>query len=477
VGQEIATTRFSPEDFAQARDRLLRETRLLSDWLEARRFSEEGFVAGFELEAWLIDRNFLPAPINDTYLDRLASPLVVPELARFNVELNGPPQPLSGKALSLIHSGLDATWRSCLDTANELGAWLLLIGILPTVTENDLSLANMTPVNRFFALNQQVLSERHGRPLHIHIAGRERLELLHRDVMLEAATTGFQLHLMVPAALFPRYYNASVIAAAPLVAASANSPFLFGRSLWEETRIPLFEQAVELGGYAGLDHSAMRRVTFGSGYIKHSALEPFAENLEHFPVLLPTQLDAAVESFPHLQLHNGTIWRWIRPLVGFGQDGTPHLRIEQRVMASGPTIVDQLANAALYYGLAHYLADLREAPESMLSFEQARENFYTAATHGFEARLTWLDGRGRPAAELLLEEVIPRAREGFERMGLDAGDRDVYFDILNARVRTRQTGAAWQRAFVERHGRDFNELTAAYLHHQRRGNPVHEWKV
>ncbi|MBM3357194.1 MAG: glutamate--cysteine ligase [Betaproteobacteria bacterium] len=474
MGKEIAITRFTAEDFLRARERLAAETKLLGEELAAGKFSAGDYVAGFELEAWIIDRNYYPAPINEPLFERVASALVVPELSRFNIEVNGASQHLSGRALSVLHAELEATWKRCLEAANELEAWPIVIGILPTIAEKDLCLANMSPRNRFFALNQQVLKQRHGEPLHIHIEGHERLELDHRDVMLEAATTSFQLHLQVPADRVPRYYNASVIAAAPLVAASANSPFLFGRALWEKTRIPLFEQAIEIGGYGGLEGSEVRRVTLGTGYLKDSAFEPFVENLNTYPVLLPTQLEEPARHYPHLRLHNGTIWRWVRPLVGFGEDGTRHIRIEQRVIPSGPTLVDQMANAALYYGLARHLADLPQAPERALPFKQARENFYAAATHGLEAELVWLDGHRIPATTLLLEELVPRAHEGLLRFGLERADAERYLGILAARVRTGQTGAAWQRAHAERHGRDFLKLTADYLHHQRRGEPVHE---
>lgn len=469
MGQEIQHIQFDPEDFARFERRLAVETELLGEWLRSGRFSAAGYMGGFELEGWLIDRHFFPAPINEAYLGRLASPLVVPELSKFNVELNGTPQPLSGNGLSLLEQELAETWRHCLRVAHELESTLILIGILPTVRESDLCLANISPLNRFHALNAQILQRRGGQPLRVKIDGAEPLDLLHGDVMLEAAATSFQVHMQVPADEAVRYYNASQILAAPLVAVSANSPYLFERQLWEETRIPLFEQAVATW--------EERRVTFGEAYLEQSPLEGFADNLRRFPVLLPVAFTSQAEEFCHLRLHNGTIWRWNRLLVGRDESGEPHLRIEQRVMPAGPSIVDMIANAALYLGAVRFLAGLSRAPETDLPFAQAKANFYRAARTGLAAEVVWLDGRPVKLGQLLLEELIPMAREGLQLLGLDEEEAGAYLSIIRNRVASGQTGAAWQKAYVARHGRDFFKLTAAYLEHQRSGLPVHEWGV
>jgi hypothetical protein len=474
MGQEISRIAFASRDFARFSERLAAETALLSAWLRDERLDQSAYVAGFELEAWLLDRNYFPLPGNEAYLARLNNPLVVPELSKFNVELNGTPQPLAGKVLRRLEEELTATWRDCLRVSHELGGTLIMIGILPTVREQDLRLENISPLNRYYALNEQILSARGGRPIHLDIRGRERLDRMHADVMLEAATTSFQVHLQAPAAEAVRYFNAAQILSAPMVALSANSPFLFEASLWEETRIPLFEQAVDVGDDA---HPEQRRVTFGSGYLQDTALECYRENIERFPVLLPITFDDAPERLRHLRLHNGTIWRWNRLLIGCEEAQTPHLRIEHRVMPAGPTIVDMIANAAVYLGASRFLAGLRVAPESDLAFARARENFYRAAREGLEARIVWLDGEQASVATVLLEEILPMAREGLKLLGVDDEDIERYLAIAKARVRTSQNGAAWQRAHVAKYGPDFFRLTADYLEHQRSAMPVHEWDV
>ena len=257
----------------------------------------------------------------------------------------------------------------------------MLIGTLPTIREEDLTLDNISPLNRYYALNAEVLRRRGGTPLRIDIDGRDRLVSEHYDVMMEAATTSFQIHLKTPARLAHRFYNASVAASGPILAACGNAPFLFGRTLWEETRIPLFEQAVVVPGPA--------RVSLGSGYAQASCLELFEENLRDYSALLPIAFDEPPEKLRHLRLHNGVIWRWNRPLIGFDDGNAPHFRIEHRILPAGPSLVDMIANAALYLGLARHLALGSASGDGGLPFEAARANFYAAARDGLDARLRW----------------------------------------------------------------------------------------
>jgi hypothetical protein len=480
MGQEINRIQFTPEDFRAFEERLVRESELLRQALAAGRFSESGYTGGFELESWLVDHNYFPAPINEPYLARLNDPLVVPELSKFNVELNGTPQSLAGNALSRMEAELTRTWQRCLDVAHQLDASLVMIGILPTISESQLVMKNVSPLNRYYALNEQVLQHRAGQPIRIRINGREQLDIVHHDVMLEAATTSFQVHLQTPAREALRYYNSSIILSAPMVAACANSPFLFGKDLWDETRIPLFEQAVDLGGFHGLDDPE-RRVTFGSGYLSDSPYECFEENLRRYPVLLPIRFDTPPEAFAHVRLHNGTIWRWNRMLIGSDEGGAPHLRIEHRVIPSGPSIADQIANAALYFGLVHFYAKLNpghsQPPEERMTFATARSNFYAAARHSLAAPFTWLDDVRTDARSLLLDELIPQAMFGLKQLGIAPDEAEHYLGIVRARVATGQTGSAWQRAYAEQTGRDFLLLSAAYLREQRSGKPVHEWDL
>ena len=477
MGQEIQSGRFNKHDFELFARHLREETDLLERWFREARLSHRHGLGGFELEAWLVDEAGRPAPVNREFMTLANDALVSPELSLFNIELNSTPQRVAGDALRVMHQELQANWARCGRVAARLGTHLVMIGILPTVAEQMLTLENMSHMQRYRALNEQVLRLRGGRPLSLDIQGAEHLHTQHGDVMLEAATTSFQIHLQVALEKAVRYFNATVILSAPMVAATTNSPLLFGRHLWRETRIPLFEQAVAVGGFAGAAFGPVRRVTFGTGYVRGSLMEFFRENLEHYPLLLPVALEEGAERLAHLRLHNGTIWRWNRPLIGFDADGAPHLRIEHRVVPAGPSVEDSIANAALFFGLSHMLAEQAVPPEATLDFARARENFYAAAKHGLQAQVTWIDGRHGSVGALLRQELLPLARTGLRRLGCDRRDIDRYLGVIEGRLANGQTGAQWQLDYRASHGGDLEALVAAYWRHQESGAPVHEWTV
>jgi gamma-glutamyl:cysteine ligase YbdK (ATP-grasp superfamily) len=475
MGQDVAAQHFQHRDFTRFAARLRAETDRLAALCDCGELSPHGGVAGLELEAWLVHPDGRPAPANEAFLAALALPSVVHELSKFNIELNVSPQPLAGRGLERLERELAETWRRCEAQAAGMGLGVVAIGTLPTVRDADLCPANMSNVTRYRALNEQVLRQRHGRAIRLAISGTETLASEHRDVMLEAGTTSLQAHLQAAPGEAVRLYNASLIASAATVALAANAPFLFGRALWHETRVALFEQALAIGSDAATCPEPVGRVTFGTGYARVSLAECFAENAALFPPMLPLDLGTPDTALAHLRLHNGTIWRWNRPLVGFDEDGTPHLRIEHRVMAAGPSIPDMAANLAGYYGYVRALADAPVAPESVLPFAVARENFYAAARLGLDAPAVGPDGQRHVLRELVLRDVLPAAQRGLERWGVDADLAGRYLSILESRARSGRTGADWQRRFAAACGRDMARLTREYAARQRTGAPVHTW--
>lgn len=476
MGQEIATTQFTSVDFEHFHDKLKAETGRLHNMLSEQRFSDKRVLAGLELEAWLLNKTMRPAPINHFFLEQLHDPMVNAELARFNIEFNTEPHPLQNQALTQLHQQLQSHWSNATQQAQKLDCELMMIGILPTLQQYDLSLLNMSPLNRYRALNEQILSAR-GKPVRLDITGNEHLKLEHYDVMLESAATSLQLHTQVPIASAHHYYNASILASAPMVAICANAPYLFGKDLWQESRIPLFEQAIESGGYNGAAAGPLKRVSFGTGFANHNIFECFNENLEHFPILLPVDLGPESEDLKHLRLHNGTIWRWNRPLIGFSADGTPHIRIEHRSPSAGPTIIDTIANAAFYFGLSNYLYDMLQHNPSPLSFAEAKDNFYQAARYGLDSHVTWFDGCHHRLHTLLEKELIPMAYRGLQSLQIDDKDAEKYLSIISQRVETQQTGSHWQRKFIAKYGHDYTRMTQFYLYHQQQSLPVSTWTL
>lgn len=491
MGQEITRSHFKKSDFERYRNKL--DAELL--WVK-KHFSSINsdtqlpLSIGFEMEICLLDQAGEPAQRNALFLQRIQETAIASqislELAQFNIELNSLVLQLQGSVLRELEQELKYLWDICSQVARDINCSLLMVGILPSLREEHLNLKNMSPMTRYKALNEQVLRSRKGRAIELDIQGSETLKSIHQDVMLESAATSFQLHLQIPLSRSVRFYNAAIILSAPIVAVSANSPFLFAKDLWCETRIPVFEQAVSVGGFDGAMFGPIKRVSFGSGYARDSLLECFEENNEHYPVLLPEVFASDVEDLAHLTLHNGTVWRWNRPLVAFTdkhctttgkQHRDYHLRLEHRVIPAGPSIVDSIANAALFYGAITALAHEYTIPEQQLSFVQAKENFYLCAKQGLKAKINWLEGKELPLKNLLLDSVLPLARNGLTQLGIDRADIDYYLGIIEQRTRSGQTGASWQRQYVEKYGKNMLALTRAYQKNQQSGRAVHEWQL
>ena len=475
MGEEITTSHFTTDDFERFKKRLQNETEELRGWFNGQMFSSHKPVAGYEMEAWLINKQSRPAARNEQFLKAANTPLYTAELAQFNIELNAKPANINSKFLSEFESDFQQHWLYCKTVAESIDCRVLSTGILQTLCDEDLSMKNISHMLRYKALNEQVLSQRNGLPLHLNISGHQSLKSEHHNVMLEAAATSLQIHLQAPLDMAHHYYNASLLISAPMVAISANSPYMFGKDLWSETRIPVFEQAVDIGGYSGAAQGPVHRVSFGTGYAHNSLMECFDENLQHFPVLLPMKFADEENRMRTVSLHNGTIWRWNRPLIGFDEDGTPHLRIEHRVIPSGPSVLDNIANMAFYFGLVEYYASGQKPPAELLDFSQVRNNFYTSARHGLDTKINWPDSKRCDMRHLILDKLINHAELGLNQLNLDKKDIEYYLGVIRSRAEQQQTGSQWQREFVARQGNDMQRLLETYYHNQQTGEPVHRW--
>ncbi len=464
MGQEIATSSFTNANFEQFQTQLRQETEQLRHYFETNQFAAEPAKCGLELEAWLTTPAGYPAPLNSALLAHLNHPLVGPELAKCNIEFNTTPQPCH--AFDQLYAELNETWQLACAAATDLDATLISIGTLPSAQLTDFKPEAMSPSERYRALNEQVMRQHPQRYADIHIAGRETFQHRCTDIMIEAATTSWQVHLQLHPQQAVRYYNAALIASAAVVALAANSPFLFGHDLWQESRIPLFEQVIDI------PHGPSR-VTFGQDYATHSLLDCFLKNLSDYPVLLPINFETPPEQFSHLSLHNGTIWRWNRPIIGTTPGQPPHLRLEHRIMAAPPTLIDGIASTAFFLGLVQALATQATPPETSLPFAAARDHFYAAAREGLLTSVTWLDGYTYTLQSLILTTLLPLAEAGLTALAMPTH----YLDIIRDRCASNQTGATWQRQFIHKHGPDFGDLVRCYHQHQATGTPVHTWSL
>jgi gamma-glutamyl:cysteine ligase YbdK (ATP-grasp superfamily) len=444
---------------------------------------------GLEVELNLVDGQAAPAPRNAEVLRLLRDPAWATELARFNVEVNIPPRRLGGQALA----GLEDEVRDVLTSADQAcrtaGCRMAMVGILPTLGELDVTGRAMSAVPRYQLLNEQIFAAR-GEEIRIVIDGTERLDTWLGTIMGESACTSLQLHLQVSPEEFGTYWNAAQSVAGVQVALAANSPFLFGRQLWHETRITLFEQATDTRPNELKVQGVRPRVWFGERWIT-SVFDLFEENLRYFPALLPLCDDedpAAVlrnggaPQLAELTLHNGTVYRWNRPVYA-ADDGLPHLRVENRVLPAGPTVADMMANAAFYYGLVRSLAEQERPVWTRMSFAAARDNLTEGARDGIDARLFW-PGLGEvPVTELVLRHLLPLARRGLALWGADTKIADRLLGIIEQRCLTGLNGATWQaatvRALEETRGLDraaaLREMTLCYLEHMNSNEPAHTW--
>lgn len=464
MGRAVDYRRFDAADYRRFGHQLNRETDQLRECFEQKTFAGGPITLGYEVETCLVDANGLPADANMGFLERLNMPTAVPELARCNVELNGLPRTIAGRGLADMQAELDEWMALARRTADSMGLYVLAIGILPTLRESDMTLKHLSPSPRYRLLNERVAELRGKDGVDIDIHGVEHYRGRFDSIMAESAATSFQLHLSLPPGQASRWYNAAQLVSGPLLAVSANSPFLFGQDLWAETRIPTFAQAVDTGN--------VHFVTFGDGYVD-SLMDLFESNRAEFPILLPAEMTDRGR-FDHLNLHNGSIWRWNRPIIGEADD--LRLRVEHRGLPSGPSVLDMVANCALFNGLVAGFGSGDTPLESYAEFSDARANFYRAARYGLEAEMHWRGGRVG-VSELYREQLLPAARDGLALLEVDDDLAAYYLEIIARRLSRGLSGAGWQREWVRLHGRDMAGLVQAYLDRQISGLPVAEWTL
>ena len=468
---------------------------LLTDLRALEKMLDDGLIEsgvrrfGCEQEMFLVDHAWRPAPVAIQVLDLLDEDNFTTELAQFNLEMNIEPMMLEGGCFSGLQVRIEELLDMARAAAHKVGAEVVLSGILPTLSKSDLTLDNITPKARYYALNE-ALNKMRGGAYRLRIEGRDELQIEHDSVMLEACNTSCQVHLQVDADEFAEKYNMAQAVLGPVLSVAVNSPLLFGKRLWAETRIAVFQQSLDTRSTTVHLREFSPRVRFGESWVKRSVTELFQADIANFRVLLAQdfgedpfgQLEAGtVPKLKTLQLHNSTMYRWNRPCYGISE-GRPHLRIECRALPAGPTVLDEVANAVFWIGLvrgAH--AEYGDITQK-LDFDEAKYNFLAAARHGLNAGFHWIDGEQLSASELILGRLLPLARAGLESR-VDSSELDKYLGVIRDRAESRRTGSSWMirslRGMKDRGtlSERLAALTAASVNNQRGRKPVHEWEV
>lgn len=490
MGEERVKLADSQEEVQQFMKYVLKDIRALDKMLEGDWFESDPIRIGAEQELCLVDRHSKAWPKAMEVLGKLddGEP-VTTELAKFNLEINLTPLEFAGDCLSRMEKDLQQRVDVVRETVEELGGDILLTGILPTIRKVDVDMKNLTPLQRYRALCKAINKLR-GEEFELRIQGMDELLMKFDSPLLEACNTGYQVHLQVTPDEFVRKYNIAQAITGPALAAAVGSPFLFGKRLWSETRIALFQQSVDTRTVGDHLRESSPRVTFGNEWVNESILEIFQEDTARYRVMLSSEVSEDVEKLlsegippklKALQVHNGTVYRWNRPCYGV-IDGKAHLRIENRVFPSGPTVTDEIANTAFWLGMLNKMEDYYPDIREVMDFDHARLNFVAASKLGLDTTFRWIDNKRVNASALILKELLPIAREGLEKASLDPSDINTYLGIIRDRVESGQTASNWMvnnyaSLMKENNAKEQSlaAITTAMIKNQKKGEPVHKW--
>lgn len=472
---------------------LLADVQALEFMLENGWFESGITRIGAEQEMVMVHKkNMRPACIAMEALDKMKDyPWVETELAKFNLETNLTPRELTGKCFSELEKENHDKLVKIQEKLDELEAQLVLTGILPTLSKHHLEMENLTPKKRYKALMEAIDQQLIGSAFELKLTGIDEMSIKHNSPLLEAVNTSFQVHLQVAPEDFVKMYNISQVLAAPVMAIAANSPLVFGKRLWHESRIAMFQQSIDTR--TSHDHMRERspRVSFGKQWLENSVLDIYKEDIARFRVLLSSDVkensldmikSKKVPKLRALQVHNSTVYRWNRPCYGISDNGKPHLRIENRVFASGPTSVDEVANACFWLGLMCGMKDQVEDVRKLMLFDDARDNFHKAAKFGLDTKFNWFNDQKISAGQLI-QDLIPIARKGLLDHKVNVEDVDKYLGIIAGRAENYMNGARWilrtYTEFANKTGKDeaLAALTSSIIDKQNTNEPVHTWEM
>lgn len=469
---------------------LLRDIEAMDKMLKDGWFETDTIRIGAEQEMCIVDSHGKPAPVNIQLLERLKHPNFVTELAKFNIEANVPPLTFTGNCFSELESGLVGMLHSLKEAMKDTDAGIVLTGILPTIRKFDLNMENLTPVDRYYSLMEAINMLR-GNRYEVRIEGLDELNVIVDSALIEACNTSFQVHLQIKPEEFVQKYNIAQAIAAPVLALGTNSPMLFGKRLWSETRIALFRQSIDTRIASEHLRERSPRVTFGNQWLKGSLLDMYKEDIMRFRVIFMADIEEDVlecvkngitPRLRALNIHNSTVYRWNRPCYGISPNGKPHLRIENRVLPSGPSVVDEVANSAFWIGLMNGLEDVYGDITKRMDFDDAKSNFFVASRTGLGSKFNWVDGKKIIDMDLIRHELIPIAREGLKKANIDKADIDKYLGIIEARNESGTSGSRWILNSYSKLIKETTKeeattaITCAMMKNIDINQPVHTWK-
>ncbi|TJY34808.1 CBS domain-containing protein [Pontimicrobium aquaticum] len=488
MGELKVTKLTNKEDKANYIFHLLKDIEALDYMITNNLVEKTPIRIGAEQEFCLIDNEFMPNGNAVELLDIIDDEHFTTEIGNYNLEINLDPIELKDNCFSQLHNQLTKLLGKVDEIANKKHTKILLTGILPTLMLKHIGIENMTPIQRYFVLNEAIKESRK-QDFNIHIKGVDEVNLLHDTVMLEGCNTSFQMHLQINPDNFIDSYNWAQAISGPILSVCTNSPLLFTKELWSETRIALFTQSVDTRANSFLLNEKQSRVSFGNDWSTGSVADIFRDNVSRFRSLVTTEFEkdslemienGDIPKLKALSLHNGTVYRWNRPCYGVG-DEKPHLRIENRYIPSGPTILDEIANMVFWVGVMMGKPKKYDNIHEKMNFKEVKSNFFNAARYGMNTQFHW-DGKIIPSHQLILDELIPMAYKGLYKMNVSPKDAEYYLKIIKNRL-TTNNGSQWMvksyRNLLKTKKRfeAIQILTSSIYSKQQKGYPISTWNV
>ena len=438
---------------------------------------------------FITDSDFSPNLTALKILDDITDDRFTNEIALFNIEANLTPRRFQAKCLSQMEEEIKEVVSIAKKHAGDHDSKIILAGILPTLRQLDLTMDSITPVDRYYELNDR-LKEIRGSDFRLDIRGVDELTVTHDNFLLEAMNTSFQVHFQVSGNEFVDMYNLSQAITGPLMAVAVNSGLIHHFRLWHESRIAVFQNSVDTRSTTHQNRGTQPRVHFGNEWI-NSIVDVFRDDISRFSVILTSEYEAdpvamvesnVIPKLKALMLHNGTVYRWNRPCYGV-KDNVPHLRIENRVLPSGPSVVDEVSNSAFYFGLMAGMSQKYPDITQVLRFSNARNNFLQACRTGLECHFNWINGESIAATDLIKNELLPIAADGLQQAGVDQADVDKYLGVILKRVESKQTGAKWAIKSITEMDKEIHpdervrSIVAEMEKQQNTDAPIHSWPL